>query len=802
MLRIEPGETRLARGEFNHPVPSGRKHVLSKRVMPDRGGEANPASPPAPDPVDREEPDSWLFRAAFEQAAIGMCTCDFEGRFLRANRRFCELTGYDESALINKTFAEITHPDDRDANLRLAEELRQGGRPTASIEKRYLRADGTVVWSRTTLSLARRSGGPARHVIVTAEDITARKQAELQLAANAQRTETILASISDGYFTLSRDWIYTDINDRAAQLVGKTRQQLLGRRIWDVFPDAEGSIWHRRYREVMESGQPCQMVEPYQAVDRWYAASISPYDAGVAVSFHDVTEEHKLQAELRANEARLRSVQSIARVGSWDLDVATMRVTLDEIGMEIYDLDPAGFDGSYEAFINRVDPVDRERIRAADARAIATGIPAQNAYRILDRKGRGRYVVERSGPGFDAHGNRIAVRCTIQDETELHRIEAALRERESLLRQGALLGRFGAWLWDITEDRCLSCSEEMAALFGMTVPEFLAERGSNRQFRLASPPDQQDAFMAMMVLIPGRTYDVEFRSPTRSGEIRDFRETGRTFLDDATGHVHSIGVTQDITASKKIEHDLRRTVAEASRLQHLAEEANRAKSEFLATMSHELRTPLNAVIGFSEMLLAMEGALTPEKIREYHQTIRDSGRHLLDLINDILDLAKVEAGRTELSLEEVDLAALIGECSRYLDAKAREHNVAIAVEVGDGRVKSDRRLVKQIVLNLLSNAVKFNREGGRVTVTVQRHPERVLITVTDTGVGMSEEEVQRALQPFVQLEPTYYRTHEGTGLGLTLAERFARLLGGSLEIRSVKGEGTVAILALPLSAHT
>jgi two-component system cell cycle sensor histidine kinase PleC len=539
------------------------------------------------------------------------------------------------------------------------------------------------------------------------------------------------------------------------------------------------------------------MVEHYEALGKWYSASVYPYEGGVAVAFHEVTAELQLQARLHANEARLRAIQRIARVGSWTVDLATRRVTLDDIGAQIYDIDPDRFDGSYEAFINLVEPADRERMRKVDAQAMATGIPAENAYRIIDREGHPRYLVERSGPGLDATGRRVSVVCTVQDQTELHRIGVALRERESLLRQAAAVGHFGTWLWDLTEDRCLFCSAELAALYGLTVAEFLVRRGSNRLCRDAAAAADGPAFDVMMLKEPGRTYDVEFQAEV-GGEPRHFREAGQTFRDDATGHVHSIGVTQDITAIKANEAALRRMVDEAARLQRLAEDANRAKSDFLATMSHELRTPLNAIIGFSEMLLTLEGQLGPEQIRDYHVTIRESGQHLLGLISDILDLAKVEAGKTEIRLEEVDLSAVVGQCTGYLEATARARRVSLTADLDVVRCVTDRRLVKQILLNLISNAVKFNREDGTVRIGSRAEENDLVLEIADTGLGMSAEDIQRAVQPFVQLEPAYHRTHEGSGLGLALADRFARLLGGRLELRSVKGVGTVAALRMPL----
>jgi PAS domain S-box-containing protein len=626
--------------------------------------------------------EAWLFRAAFEQAPIGMCYCDPAGRFLLANRRFCELTGYSEAELAARTFGDITHPDDLAASLRLTEELQRRRRKSVSIEKRYIRKSGEAVWSRTTLSMVPVPGERTRYAIVTAEDITAQKAAEQHLAAN---------------------------------------------------------------------------------------------------------------------EARLASVQRIAKVGSWDLDMATRQVTLDDIAMQIYDLDPETYDGSYEAFLQVVDPVDRERIRAADARAMRTGVPAENTYGIIDRAGCRRYLVERSGPGFDSEGSRVSVRSTVQDVTELRRIETALRERESLLRQGAALARFGAWTWDTTEDRCLFCSEELAALFELSVPEFMLERGSTRQMLADSPAEDRAAFETMMSLGPGETYDVEFRTRTRSGALRHFREVGRTFRDHASGHVHSLGVTQDITTSKRTELELRQALADASRMQQLAEDANRAKSEFLATMSHELRTPLNAVIGFSDMLLMLGATVTPEQARDYYRSINDSGRHLLTVINDILDLAKVDAGRTEVAREAVDLAAVIRECAGYLDPLARQSRIAIEIDVDCSQPMTDRRLIKQALLNLMSNAVKFNHEGGKVRVEVREVAAEAVISVTGTGIGMTPDEIERALQPFVQLEHAYNRRHEGSGLGLPLTDRFVRLLGGKLAIQSVPGAGTTMTITLPLN---
>jgi signal transduction histidine kinase len=252
---------------------------------------------------------------------------------------------------------------------------------------------------------------------------------------------------------------------------------------------------------------------------------------------------------------------------------------------------------------------------------------------------------------------------------------------------------------------------------------------------------------------------------------------------------------RDATAMR--ERDMREQ--ELSMAKIAAEEASRSKSEFLANMSHELRTPLNAILGFSElMLLGLKGPL-PSEYREYASDIHRSGRHLLDLISDILDLSKVEMGHIELHEHTVDLDELIESCLRLVAGKATERGVLLSVPPPVGvRVRADGLRLKQTLINLLSNAVKFTPSSGTVAVDVERARDGELtITVTDSGIGMRPEDIPLVLEPFRQVQGALARSHEGTGLGLPLAKSFVELHGGTLEIASRLGEGTVVSVSLP-----
>ncbi len=229
------------------------------------------------------------------------------------------------------------------------------------------------------------------------------------------------------------------------------------------------------------------------------------------------------------------------------------------------------------------------------------------------------------------------------------------------------------------------------------------------------------------------------------------------------------------------------------------EAANRHKDEFLASMSHELRTPLNAVIGFSEVLLEKMFGDVNDKQEEYLRDILASGRHLLSLINDILDLAKIEAGRMELDVEEFDVAQAVDNAVVLVRERATRKGLTLVTTLDRalGAIRGDQRKIKQVMLNLLSNAVKFTPEGGQIEVRAQRMPDHVEIAVVDTGIGIAAEDLEAVFEEFRQVGTDYAKKHEGTGLGLTLSRKFVELHGGRIWVKSQLGQGSTFAFSLP-----
>jgi PAS domain S-box-containing protein len=272
-------------------------------------------------------------------------------------------------------------------------------------------------------------------------------------------------------------------------------------------------------------------------------------------------------------------------------------------------------------------------------------------------------------------------------------------------------------------------------------------------------------------------------------------------LFDEQGRVNAIGTFEyDLSDRKRAEEALRRSEAELRASKEQAEAASRAKTSFLANMSHELRTPLNGILGYAELILAGYAGPVDERTRGYLSSIHESGRHLLSLINEILDMARIEAGRLKLDEGEVEIGEAVAESVTAVEpqAQARTLDLRVAVEPGLPAVRGDGRMLKQILLNLLANAIKFTEPGGRVEVTAERGPGGGLsLAVADSGCGIEPEQLAHIFEPFQRGAADVRRKNAGTGLGLAISRRLAELHGGTLEVASEVGKGSRFTLRLP-----
>lgn len=372
----------------------------------------------------------------------------------------------------------------------------------------------------------------------------------------------------------------------------------------------------------------------------------------------------------------------------------------------------------------------------------------------------------------------------------------ALTEREVWLRESedrfrATFEQAAVGMSHATPDRrFMRVNQRFAAMLGYQ-PEELIGRPT---LDLVHPDDRHIGQDEVQAMIHGKlqSLTLERRYVRKDGSVVWLSLTLSALWRE--GRIeYLIGVTEDISWRKRAE-------AELLSAKEQAESASRAKSEFLAGMSHELRTPLNAIIGFGETMHSQVLGPLPDRYREYAGDIAASGRHLLGIITDILDLAKIEAGRMELDDRPLDMAPLVEETARLLRERAAGAGIALAFDIPAGlpRVLADERRIRQVLINLVANAVKFTPQGGKVTTSAEIGPGGGLdIHVADTGIGMTEAEVALAVEPFVQVDARIARRHEGTGLGLPMVAAIMELHGGSIAIRSKPDHGTRVTISFP-----
>jgi PAS domain S-box-containing protein len=457
-----------------------------------------------------------------------------------------------------------------------------------------------------------------------------------------------------------------------------------------------------------------------------------------------------------------------------------------------------------------VDPQDHGRVTQGLEGVLQTGGPHELEFRVRAPNGHVRWMWVQTFSEVDEAGRPCRVAFMQVDITHRRLAEQSLRDSELQLRLALRGGDLGLWDWDAATGH-MAVNERWLEMLGLdpqgsapTIDEWHA---------LVHPDDmhQLDRLVQEVILNPqGTDFEAEVRAQHREGHWVWLLDRGAVVGRAADGTpLRVVGTHMDITHRKTAEallsrhrEWLEREVAERTRelatARDAAEQANRAKSVFLSRMSHELRTPLNAVLGFSQLLeldpMIQASARAMAKIGH----IRTAGEHLLSMIDEVLDLARIEAGSLSVSLELVEIAPLMHECMVLTETLARKHQVSVHFHEGKPGLcaMTDRRLLRQVIVNLLTNALKYNRPQGEVHLSIQAQPRRVNVMVRDTGVGLSSDQLTRLFEPFARLGAET-RGIEGTGLGLVISKQLLTAIGGTLDIQSVVGQGSIFTMCLP-----
>ena len=523
-----------------------------------------------------------------------------------------------------------------------------------------------------------------------------------------------------------------------------------------------------------------------------------------------LVQSRQAQAARKAfsdTEQRFRLAVEAARCGIWEWDLNADRVFMSDVTGAILGWGGGGVAEGAQV-LNRIAPDHRQRVLQALESARMYGA-FDVSFRVPDRAGRTAWIDAR-GQGLDpsegGYGRIIGVAL---DVTEERITQARAQAAENRLRDAIESVSEAFVLWD-RHGRLLLCNNNFRAFFSLE-PKVLkpgaARDHVSRFVQLAirqEHPSPLGKGVREAELTDGRWLQISERHTAEGGlvvtavdisSIKQQEEARRRNEEALQRAVHGLQQSQDQLAELARKY-------EAEKIR--AESANKAKSEFLANMSHELRTPLNAINGFSEIMCnELFGPLGDKRYTEYATDILNSGQHLLALINDILDMAKIEAGKVNLKFEPVHVDELVQDATRLMRNRAESAGLILGIELPDlPEVEGDYRALKQVLLNLLSNAVKFTPRGGKVTVIgrLESAPQgrRLRLGVKDTGIGISQKDLERLAQPFEQIESQLSKTQQGSGLGLALTKSLVEMHGGVLEMQSEPGQGTTVSFTLPI----
>ena len=645
---------------------------------------------------------------------------------------------------------------------------------------------------------------------------TAREREQvLQLETQTVRADLdrILSSLQEGFLTFDRNWRYTYVNDRQLEIIGMTRESILGRNVWEIFPDlVDTELYHQLHR-VMTDRVTVQVEVYYPPLNGWFDHRVYPDEDGIAIFVTDVSERVHLEAErqhaeqeLRDSEERFRNMADNAPMMVWVTDPTGYCTYLSQ---SWYD-----FSGQAEAtglgfsWLNVVHPEDFETTRQIFLESNHSQVAFRSEYRLRRKDGEYRWAIGAASPWFAEDGTYKGYIGSVIDISDRKQAEITVRETEDRLRLALDAASLGTWDFNPISGE-LTWDKYCKAMFGLS-PEADIDYDVFLSGLHPEDRDQTNAVVraALDPTIRGE-YDIEYRTVgIEDGVERWIAAKGKAYFSDTVSNAVSdaaasatrfIGTVLNITEQKRTEAEREQLLQREQAAREQAETANRIKDEFLAVLSHELRTPMNPIVGWAGLL--RRGKLKGEKITQAVETIDRNAKLQVQLIDDLLDISRILRGKLVLNMFPVDLKFAINaalETVRLaMDAKAIALQTQLdpAVEF----VMGDVGRLQQVVWNLLSNAVKFTPSGGQITVILTQTGTNAQLQVIDSGKGIHPDFLPYVFEHFRQEDAATTRKFGGLGLGLAIARQIVELHGGRIEATSQgEGQGATFTVEIPL----
>jgi PAS domain S-box-containing protein len=627
-----------------------------------------------------------------------------------------------------------------------------------------------------------------------------KKQVEKKLVSQLEST---LNNISDGFVSLDTNWCYTYVNIKAGEFLGKSPEYLIGKHIWTEFPEGIDHPFYKAYYKAVETQQTQVVQEYFQPFQKWFENRVYPTSDGLTIYFTDITELKKAELHLKESENHIRTILETEPECIKQLNAKGELIYMNPAGLAMIEAD------SLEMVKGKsvIDLINRNDQRAFKklTTAVFNGNSGQLVFELKGIKGTMRWLETHAVPLKDTEGNITSLLGVTRDITDRKKAEELIIKNEKYLNN--IINHIGDPVFVKNEkSQFLLVNNSCCAFFNLSRAEIIGKT-------LAEdiPKDEMEIFFKIdkQVIDTGIEKINEESLTVRDGKTRVISTKKTRFIDN-NGNKFLIGTIRDITDRKKAEVEITNYKNHLEELVEVrtnelekettkAQSADLMKSAFLATMSHELRTPMNSIIGFTGILLKeFAGPVNAEQKKQLLM-VKNSGQHLLGLINDILDISKIEAGKLKVYKYPFNYVSVLEKTIEFLSPQAIKKGLQISSEFSEAKIilNSDERRIEQIVLNLISNAIKFSNQGT-ILVKVAIHNNLLTTQIIDQGIGISKEDLNKLFIPFIQLNGGLARSHEGSGLGLSICKNLIEKLGGTIQVKSKIGEGSNFTFNLPI----
>jgi PAS domain S-box-containing protein len=717
------------------------------------------------------------------------------GRILLYNEPYSEILGRKHPAALGQDFLAVWHEIRGDLDPIVAAAYR--GEPVQMpIIPLVMHRNGypEQTYFSFFYSPVRDEEGTVAGLFCACADITAQVVTQQQLIESEARHRGVLANMGEAFMLLDREFNVLEVNDETLRLVTRSRDELVGRSHWDLFPDTFDTPLGRMYRHAVAEGKPGSLQNRYvfpDGRDCWFDVRAYPVAGGLALFFRDITQRRSQDAEAALSAERVElALDAGAIIGTWVWDVPADVIVADERFALSFDLDPEQCQEglALAQVLESIHPDDVARVRRAIEESLGRGGAFRCEYRVRQGGGGYRWVEANGRVETDGAGNPVRFPGVLLDIEHRRRTEAE-RDRASTLLRTFIEAVPGVVYAKDREGRLIVANRGVAELFGRPPEEFIGRT----DLEMLDDKEQARSLMATdrRIMEGGNAEQIEEEVRLADGTPAWWLSTKAPLRDETGAVIGLIGSSVDITERKRLLESERAARAETER-------ASRLKDEFLAALSHELRTPLSAIVGWLHVLRLNAGQ--DATMLKGIEVIERSTRAQTQLIEDLLDMSRITSGKLRLESRPLSPAALVESAIDGVRHAATTADVRIEVHAEDDvpRVSGDPGRLQQVLWNLLSNAVKFSLRGGVVSVHLENREGWARITIRDHGIGIHPDFLPHVFDRFRQADGSTTRRFGGLGLGLSIARHLVELHGGHIAASSKgEGHGTCFVVMLP-----